>query len=360
MTHRSPNPGAAGGIASAAVALPEHRYEQDVIAGALQSFWGTKLHNGAALRRLHARAGVSARHLALPIEQYPRLTSWGEANDQWIGLAQELGERAITTALTRAGLAPGDLSALFFTSITGISSPSIDARLVNVMGLAPSIKRVPIFGLGCVAGAAALARAADYVRAFPNEVAAVLAVEICSLTIQRDDVSMANLISSGLFGDGAGAVLVAGSEVSAAGPAVLATRSVFYPNSEHVMGWEVSEGGFKIVLSAELPSFVRTHLGGDVDAFLAECGLTRGDIGSWVLHTGGPKVLDAIAAALDLPDDALAASWDCLREMGNLSSASVIAVLDTVMRDRRPPPGTYGLLAAMGPGFCSEYVLLRW
>jgi alkylresorcinol/alkylpyrone synthase len=135
---------------------------------------------------------------------------------------------------------------------------------------------------------------------------------------------------------------------------------VFYPNSEDVMGWEISESGFKIVLSAELPRFIRTHLRGDVDAFLADNGLTRGDIGSWVLHTGGPKVLEAIAAALELPDDALAASWDCLREMGNLSSASVIAVLDTVMRDRRPPPGTYGLLGAMGPGFCSELLLLRW
>jgi alkylresorcinol/alkylpyrone synthase len=347
-------------IASAATALPTRRYEQDAIVGELERFWGTKLHSGAALRRLHAHAGVNARHLALPIEQYAGLKSWGEANDHWIELAQELGERALTTALTRAGLAPSDLGALFFTSITGISSPSIDARLVNRMGLSTSIKRVPIFGLGCVAGAAALARAADYVRAFPREVAAVLAVEICSLTIQRDDVSIANLISSALFGDGAAAVLVAGAEVRAAGPTVLATRSVFYPDSEDVMGWAISERGFKIVLSAELPRFIRTHLGGDVDAFLAESGLTRRDIGSWVLHTGGPKVLDAIAAALELPDDALAASWDCLREMGNLSSASVIAVLDTVMRDRRPPPGTYGLLGAMGPGFCSELLLLRW
>jgi alkylresorcinol/alkylpyrone synthase len=348
------------GIASTAIALPEHRYEQDAIAGELQSFWGAKLPSGAALRRLHARAGVTARHLALPIEQYARLRSWGEANDRWIVLAQELGERAVASALTQAGLAPSDLGALFFTSITGISSPSIDARLVNRMGLAPTIKRIPIFGLGCVAGAAAMARASDYVRAFPREVAAVVAVEICSLTIQRGDVSMANLISSALFGDGAAAVLVAGSEVRAAGPAVLATRSVFYPDSEQVMGWEISENGFKIVLSAELPRFVREHLGGDVDAFLADNGLTRGDIGSWVLHTGGPKVLEAIAAALELPDDALAASWDCLREMGNLSSASVIAVLDSVMRYRRPPPGTYGLLGAMGPGFCSELLLLRW
>lgn len=348
------------GIASAATALPKHRYTQEAIADELQRFWGSKLQSGAVLTRLHGNAGVSARHLALPIEEYENLTSWGQANDFWIELAQDLGERALTSALARAGLLASDLNAFFFTSITGISSPSIDARLMNRMSLATTMKRVPIFGLGCVAGAAALARAADYVRAYPAEVAAVLAVEICSLTIQRDDISVANLISSGLFGDGAAAVLIAGSQVRASGPEIVATRSVFYPNTEHVMGWEISEKGFKIVLSAELPRFVREHLRGDVDAFLDENGLTRADIGSWVLHTGGPKVLEAIAGALELPDDALAASWDCLREMGNLSSASVIAVLEKVMRDRRPPPGTYGLLGAMGPGFCAELVLLRW
>lgn len=347
-------------IASAATALPKYRYEQDEIVDELQRFWDGKLHNGAALRRLHAHGGVTTRHLVLPLQEYAHLTSWGDANDHWIASAQELGERAVTTALTRAGFETSGLGALFFTTITGVSSPSIDARLVNRMGLPTSIKRVPIFGLGCVAGAAALARAADYVRAFPREIAVVLAVEICSLTIQRGDVSVANLISSALFGDGAAAALIAGSEVRSPGPEVLATRSVFYPNSEYMMGWEVSERGFKIVLSAELPRFVRTHLRGDVDAFLSDNGLSRGDIGSWLFHTGGPKVLEALAEALELPDGALDASWASLREMGNLSSASVIAVLDKVMRERRPAPGTFGVLGAMGPGFCSELLLLRW
>jgi alkylresorcinol/alkylpyrone synthase len=347
-------------VASAAIALPKYQYPQDTIVGELQRFWGTRLPSEGILKRFHAHARVAVRHLALPIEEYEQLTSWGQANDRWIEAAQDLGERAMTDALVRAGLTTADLSALFFTSVTGIASPSIDARLVNRMGLRPTIKRVPIFGLGCVAGAAALARAADYVRAFPNEVAAVLAVEICSLTIQREDVSVANLISSALFGDGAAAVLIAGSEVTAAGPQVLATRSVFYPDSEDMMGWQISERGFKIVLSAELPRFVRTHLRGDVDAFLGDHGLTRAEIGSWALHTGGPKVLEAIAGTLELSDDAVAASWECLREMGNLSSATVIAVLDKVMRHHRPPPGTYGLLGAMGPGFCAELVLLRW
>jgi alkylresorcinol/alkylpyrone synthase len=347
-------------IAGVASALPEHQYDQRVLLSALQRHWGPKVDNPVFMERLQARVGVNTRHLALPIEEYYDLKSWGKANNHWIGVATELGEKALCGALTRAGFATSDLGAIFFVSITGISSPSIDARLINRMSLPVNIKRVPIFGLGCVAGAAGISRAADYVLAYPKQVAAVLAVELCSLTLQQEDLSVANLISSGLFGDGAGAVLVAGAERESEGPEILATRSVFYPNSEHVMGWDISEKGFRIVLSREVPEVVQDHLASDVDAFLEDEGLTRADIGSWILHTGGPRVLEATAAALELPEDALAASWECLRRTGNLSSASVLLVLEEVMMRRRPAEGTYSVLAAMGPGFCSELVLLRW
>jgi len=347
-------------IAGVASAFPRHRYDQRVLLSALQRHWGPKVDNPVFLERLQARVGVETRHLALPIEEYYGLKSWGCANNHWIEVAQEIGQNALCCALARAGLATSDLGALFFVSVTGIASPSIDARLVNRMKLPVNIKRVPIFGLGCVAGAAGISRAADYVRAYPGQVAAVLSVELCSLTLQQDDTSIANIISSGLFGDGAAAVLVAGADRQANGPEILATRSVFYPDSEHVMGWDISERGFRIVLSREVPEVVQDHLAKDVDAFLEEQGLTRADIGSWVLHTGGPRVLEATAAALDLPEGALDASWDCLRRTGNLSSASVLVVLEEFMTKRRPAPGTYSILAAMGPGFCSELVLLRW
>jgi len=190
--------------------------------------------------------------------------------------------------------------------------------------------------------------------------AAVISVELCSLTLQRDDLSAANLISSGLFGDGCGVALVAGAEVPCSGPRILATRSVFYPNTEHVMGWDISERGFRIVLSREVPEVVEKNLAHDVDAFLADAGLSRADIGSWIIHTGGPRVLEATQIALKLPDGALAASWDCLRRTGNLSSASVLLVLEEVMQNRRPSPGSYSVMAAMGPAFCSEFLLLKW
>jgi alkylresorcinol/alkylpyrone synthase len=347
-------------IVSTASAFPKYYYSQEMLFAALEKYWGGQLEKPEVLRRLHKHVGVDGRFLSLPIDAYPKLRTWGEANDHWIRTAQELGHCAISRALTAAGLDVRDVGALFFTSVTGISSPSIDARLINRMGFSPNIRRVPMFGLGCVAGAAGIARAADYVRGYPRQVAVILAVELCSLTLQRDDMSMANLIASGLFGDGAAAVVVAGRDCGLRGPKILDTRSVFYPDTEEMMGWEVSEKGFHIVLSPEVPDLIRRQLANDVDSFLGDLGRSRRDVGSWIMHTGGPRVLQATASALGLEDGQLSASWDCLRRTGNLSSASVLVVLEEVMNNRRPAPGTLGLLAAMGPGFCSEWVALEW
>jgi alkylresorcinol/alkylpyrone synthase len=188
----------------------------------------------------------------------------------------------------------------------------------------------------------------------------LVSVELCSLTLQREDLSVANLISAGLFADGSAAVIVAGKDLNLPGPEILATRSIFYPHTEEMMGWAVSEKGFRITLSPEVPNLIRTNLGGDLERFLSDHGRERSDIGSWVLHTGGPKVLEATADALDLHNGQLEASWNSLRKVGNLSSASVLVVLEDVIQRRRPDPGTLGILAAMGPGFCSELVLLQW
>ena len=347
-------------IVSAASAYPKHYYSQDVLASAFAAYWGPQLGNPQMVERLHSRVGVDGRYLALPMDGYLALNGWGDANNAWIQVAEELGQTAICGALARSGLEAADIGALIFVSITGVSSPSIDARLVNRMHLSPHIRRTPIFGWGCVGGAAGLARAADYVRAYPSHVAALLSVEICSLTLQKDDLSVANMISSGLFGDGAVSVLVAGADCDLPGVEILDSRSFFYPGTEDVMGWDISEKGFRIVLSPQVPEVIREHLGKDVDSFLTDHGLTRENIGCWLVHTGGPKVLEAARDALGLNDDDVAVSWDCLRQTGNLSSASVLAVLEEVMLHRRPAPGTWSVLAAMGPGFCAELLLLRW
>ena len=347
-------------IIGAGSAFPGNIYQQHEITSALKETWQSRLDNPEVLDRLHSRCGVERRHLVLPLAAYDRVTTWGQANDLWIDAAQTLGRDAVCRAITPLGILPRDIDALFFVSVTGVASPSIDARLVNRMGLSPNIKRIPMFGLGCVAGAAGLARATDYTRAFPDQIAVVLAVELCSLTWQRDDVSVANMISTGLFGDGAAAAVVAGRDTGFQGPEVLATKSVFYPGSEDVMGWDISESGFHILLSPDVPKVIRENLGGDVDCFLDKFGIKRSEISSWIIHTGGPKVLEAVEDSLELAPNALQLSWDCLRQVGNLSSASVLVVLQEVLARHRGKPGTYSVLAAMGPGFCSELLLLRW
>lgn len=347
-------------ITGVATAFPPNRYSQQEILAALGRNWSQRLEKPQVLERLHTRVGVGHRHLALTIPEYEQIATWGQANNAWIRVAEELGEKALCRALHRAGISSSELDALFFVSVTGIASPSIDARLTNRMKLSSRLKRIPIFGLGCVAGAAGIARAADYVKAYPEHNAALLAVELCSLTWQRDDLSAANLISSGLFGDGAAAVIVSGKDCAHHGPRVLATRSVFYPGTQNVMGWDISEKGFQIVLSPDVPRMVQEHLREDVDSFLGEYDLKRADIDTWIMHTGGPKVLEATEQSLDLREGALAASWQCLREVGNLSSASVLVVLEHIYHHQRPAPGTLSILAAMGPGFCAELLLLLW
>jgi alkylresorcinol/alkylpyrone synthase len=352
-------------ISGVGSALPEYRYPQETLTQALKQYWGPKLENPERFERLHSHMKVATRHLAFPMHRYLEFVTFGDTNAAWFEAAQELGERAIDNALEHAGLSRRELHALFVVSVTGIASPSLDARLINRMDLRPDIKRTPIFGVGCVGGALGLSRAADHTLAYPDQNAAVLAVEICTLTLKRDDLSTTNMIATGLFGDGAAAVIVSGSKADKVGkpdegPEILGSGSFFYPDTEEIMGWDISEGGFKIVLSPQLTDLIRRNLGRDVDAFLKTHGLTRGDIGNWVIHTGGPRVLEAMQEALGLKQSDVQLSWDSLSRMGNLSSASVLMVLEDSARDHRPARGTLGVLSAMGPGFCSEMILLRW
>ncbi len=347
-------------ILSVGSAFPANRYAQSEITSAIKQHWGERLEHPEVLDRLHSRSGVKQRYLSFPMEQYAQFETFGETNRAWLKVAAELGERAIDGALERAGLRRSDVDALIVVSVTGVASPSLDARLINRMGLRPDIKRTPIFGIGCVGGAMGLTRAADYVLAYPKQIAVILSVELCSLTIQREDLSAVNQISMGLFADGAVAAILAGSERSNAGPAIINSRSVFYPGTEEIMGWDISEKGFAIVLSQRLPELIKQRLGDDVDSFLAANGLKRSEIRSWVIHPGGPKILQAVEGALGLCQRELELSWECLSEFGNLSSGSVLKVLEATMTTRRPQSGAPGVILAMGPGFCSEMMLVRW
>lgn len=356
--------------------VPPHRYRQDEVTAAFVEWSGVEGEDRDRVERMHAACGVRSRNLVMPLEAYEKIDGFGAANDLFIQHALALGEEAVRGALDRAGVRPEDVDLLMVTSVTGVAAPSLDARLIGPLGLRPDVKRVPIFGLGCVAGAAGIARLHDYLRAWPDHVAVLLSVELCSLTIQRDDASVPNIVASGLFGDGAAAVVAVGDDRprptsrqdpgssqdpgSLPGPRVVATRSRLYPDTERVMGWDIVASGFRIVLAADVADVVRRYLADDVDTFLAGHGFDRRAIESWVCHPGGPKVIDAVVDSLGLDATALDPTRRSLARIGNLSSSSVLHVLADTITEARPSAGTYGLLLAMGPGFCAELVLLRW
>ena len=351
-------------VAAVAPVLPPYRYPQHEITEALA---GVVLPAGADRRlldRVHGSAGVSHRNLTLPLESYGSLVGFGAANDAFIEVGTDLGARAVKEALGDAGLRPDEVDLMVTTSVTGIAAPSLDARLIPVLGLRTDVRRVPMFGLGCTAGAAGLARVADLLRGDPDGVAVLLSVELCSLTVQRDDTSVANLVASGLFGDGAAAVVMVGHRRAAAmgltGPRVVAAASRVYPGTERALGWDVVDTGFRIVLSADIPDLVRTHLGADMRGFLAAHERTVSDVDEWVVHPGGPKVLDAAQSALGLPDEALRRARASLAAVGNLSSSSVLHQLAGLLAEGAPTAGTTCVVLAMGPGFATESVLLRW
>jgi alkylresorcinol/alkylpyrone synthase len=346
-------------IAGTGVAFTEHRYAQDEVARELTKDLGPEF------MRFAQTSGVEHRNLALPVDRYPTMSGFTEANDAYVQVATELGEKALQSALDAAGIRPDEVDIIVLVSSTGVAVPTVDARIAASIGLRPDVKRVPLFGLGCVAGAAGMARVHDYLRGFPGHVAALLSVELCSLTLQRDDTSIPALIGVCLFGDGAASVIITGADRVPNSPAaqplptVLDTRSRLFPGTVDVMGWNISSAGFQLVMSRDVPKMADTYLGDEVDQFLADHGLRTSDITSWICHPGGPKVIDAIQDAVGLAPKELDHSRNSMRDHGNISSASVLDVLHRTIADP-PPEGSLAVMLAMGPGFGFELVLLSW
>jgi alkylresorcinol/alkylpyrone synthase len=351
-------------IVSATTGFPEHYYPQTTLLTAAQEEWTRKRESILKpLEQFYTNVKVKGRYLAWPLERYKKPTTFEERNTAYIETALELGEQTICALLDHVQMSPQEIDQLTAISTTGIAVPSLDARLMNRIQFSRRMKRLPLFGLGCLGGAAGIARIADYLQGHSNEAVILFAVELCSLTIQRDDLSMANLVASGLFGDGAAAVLMVGDDHPRAEPGmprVIDSQSHFFPETEHIMGWEVTNSGFKVLLSADIAGLAQSEVRPIMEAFLSKHELTIAGIDHWLVHPGGPKVIQALEDGLGLPDQALALSWESLAEAGNISSASVLVILEKFMKRLQPKPGEYGVLMAMGPAFSAEIVLLQW
>lgn len=343
-------------------AFPSNYYSQAELTSGLLAYWGGGDFNPKMLERFHRSVKVSGRYLALSKDEYLNCREFEQRNNAWLKVGLELGKQAIEGILERLNLSAGAIDQLIFTTVTGLAVPSLDARLMNQIEFRKDLKRVPLFGLGCVAGAAGIARAHDYLVGHPKDSVILLSVELCSLTVQSQDFSLANMVSSGLFGDGAAAVLIVGDEhpLSDLGLKIIDSQSVFFSNTETVMGWDFTSDGFKIVLSGDVPKVAKEMISPPAKDFLRKNGLEISDITHWICHPGGPKVIDALEVGLGLAANALDSSRRSLSEIGNLSSTSVLMILKEHLETADIKPGSYGVIMAMGPAFCAEMVLVQW
>lgn len=343
-------------ILSASTVFPKYKYTQGQTMDLLATIWPEQAR---VIQKIHKNTMVETRHLALPLERYLELTDFGMRNNLWIENALPLAESAAKSGLAQAQLGAEDIDMIVSTSITGIAVPSLEARLMNRMPFKTTATRMPVFGLGCLGGAATIARAHDYLKGHPRAAVLVLATELCSLTFQFDDVSMANLVATGLFADGAAAVVLVGEEHPKAKDGklrIIDTMSVFYPNTEITMGWDITGNGFKIVLAGDVPSIVNDNVPGGTGEFLSRNNMDLDQVAEVIAHPGGPKVLKALAQALERNDQDFSHSWNSLAENGNMSSVSVLDILARTLNVAMNA-GDKGLLMAMGPAFCSEMVL---
>jgi alkylresorcinol/alkylpyrone synthase len=345
-------------IAGTATAVPEHLLTREMVKeriGDVFSLEGMRLE---AIRTVIENSQIDERHSAFPVDYIVEPRALSQINAEYREKSVELGLEVTAQSLAQAGMSPSDIDLLITVSCTGVMIPSLDAYIATEMGFRSDVRRLPITELGCAAGAAGLGRAWEYLSAFPDRTALLVAVELPTLTFQRKDFSQANLISAVLFGDGAAGVVITGREAS--GPRIIASECYLFPDSLEAMGFDLRDSGFHIVLSRDVPQLIREKVKGLVEGFLGRYGLKREDLSAFVLHPGGQKLLSFIEAELELDRSDTEISWDVLRRFGNLSSASVLFILQETLARREMRSGSYGLLMAFGPGFTAEMILLQW
>ncbi len=346
-------------VVATATAVPPHTITREDVKYYMGRVFDIPERRLEAMMSIVDNAQVHTRHVLFPIDYTVEPRSLEKTNLEYMQNAIELGQRAAKECLKRAGMTAQDIDLIITVSCTGFMIPSLDAHLINLMGFRPDVRRMPFTELGCAAGAMALGRASDYLQSHPDGNALIISVELPSLTFQRKDISQANLISSILFGDGAAAVIISRNE-SAAGPRILASETYTFPDSLGAMGFDLKDSGFHILLAKDVPEMIGAKIEGLVDGFLSRHGQTRDAIRGWILHPGGSRLLSNVEKELGLSKCDTQPSWDILGTVGNLSSATILFILQEWLEKRPLKKNDIALAAAFGPGFSAEFLLLQW
>lgn len=357
-------------IVSVGEAIPKHILKQDEVMVFAKELFSESFRDIGRLLTVFQNGQIEKRHFVKGMDWFRTDRSFEEKNDAYIEGAVELGSEAVENCLRSAQflkkeISVNEIDAIFCISSSGLATPSIEARIMNKLPFSPHAKRIPIWGLGCAGGASGLSRAYEYCLAFPNAKVLVLTIELCSLTFQRNDRSKSNLIGTSLFADGVACALVIGDDVDRTAfqkleysPSIIATQSTLLPDSLDVMGWEVKDEGLYVVFSKDIPTIVEGWLRPNVTGFLSEQKMKMEDIQHFIAHPGGKKVLDAYVQSLGIESEMTNKSLEVLKEYGNMSSSTILYVLKRFMEDGRA--GDYGLATALGPGFSSELLLMKW
>ncbi len=341
------------------VSHPENYATQTEVRDLLTKIWPSKKKY---IDQFAESSSLKGRHLSLKLEDYENLGDFGKRNTHWIETAFKLQKKNVQNLIETYAINPKEINAIFSTTVTGLAIPTLESRLMNEFSINPNAKRIPLFGLGCLGGVAGINRVHDYLKAYPKEMVILLATELCTLTFQFDDQSIANLVGTSLFADGGAAVLMCGSEHPLRKNAklqVLDNSSYFYPHTDRIMGWDVVSTGFQIILSGDVPKIVTENVKPNLKEFLGKMKLSISDVQFYISHPGGPKVLDAICEVTEKNKETFIKSYESLSELGNMSSVSVLDVMRRNFEQNSLKSNTMGVMIAMGPAFASEFNIIK-
>lgn len=346
-------------LSSVAISVPANRIDQSEAKELASHIFGSHLPDLKRLLPLFDNTGIKSRFFSVSSDWFGKEHSLEEKNRIYIQSATDLGVQASRKLMESTGTSPKEIDYIIYVNTTGLATPSIDARLINVLGLRQNIRRTPIWGLGCAGGAAGLSHAYHYLIGHPTHRVLVVAVELCGLTFIHDDYSKSNLVACALFGEGGAAALVCGDEVDSAGLEILATQSTFYADSLNVMGWNIVSRGMQVVFDKRIPDIVSEHAAAELDSFLTGHQIKRDSIQQFLYHPGGIKVIEAYEAAYGVNGNCFEFSKGILRDFGNISSVTVLFVVERYLQQRGLDNSGYGIISALGPGFCSESLLIK-